>query len=77
MQVGESKDVYVVQPMMWGLVPFWHRGSSAKDHGLTTNNARLEGLKESRLYKHAVRHSKRCVIVCDGKCNALVGRKEI
>lgn len=65
-KVGVSEETFVVQPMMWGLVPFWHKGSSAKDHGLTTNNARLEGLKTSRLYKHALMHSKRCVVICDG-----------
>jgi putative SOS response-associated peptidase YedK len=53
--------------MMWGLVPYWFKGSSAKDHGLTTNNARLERLKESRLYRHALEHDKRCVVVCDGE----------
>ena len=56
--------------MMWGMVPFWFRGSSAKEHGLTTNNARLEGLKTSRLYGHAIKHSKRCVVICDGEFSA-------
>ena len=55
-----------VQPMLWGLVPFWHRGTSPTDHKLTTNNARLEGLKESKLYKPSLENDRRCVIVCDG-----------
>lgn len=55
-----------VQPMLWGLVPFWHRGSSPTDHKLTTNNARLEGLSDSKLYKPSVENDRRCVIVCDG-----------
>ena len=55
-----------VQPMLWGLVPFWHRGSSPTDHKLTTNNARLEGLAVSKLYKPSLENDRRCVIVCDG-----------
>ena len=34
-----------VQPMLWGMVPFWHRGDVPTSHKLTTNNARLEGKK--------------------------------
>ena len=51
--------------MMWGLVPPWHHGSVASSHRLTTNNARLEGLGESKLYKPAIEHDRRCVVVCD------------
>ena len=36
-----------VQPMLWGMVPFWHRGDVPTSHKLTTNNARLEGKKNS------------------------------
>ena len=54
-----------MQPMMWGLVPPWHHGSVASSHRLTTNNARLEGLGESKLYKPAIEHDRRCVVVCD------------
>ena len=59
-------DAFVVQPMMWGLVPPWHRGLVASSHRLTTNNARLEGLAESKLYKPVVENGQRCVIVSDG-----------
>jgi putative SOS response-associated peptidase YedK len=53
--------------MLWGLIPPWHHSTSPTDHKLTTNNARLEGLQESsRLYKPALEHDRRCVIVCDG-----------
>ena len=58
-------DEFIVQPMMWGLVPPWHRGTVASSHRLTTNNARLEGLSESKLYKPAIEHDRRCVVVCD------------
>ena len=33
--------------MLWGMVPFWHRGDVPTSHKLTTNNARLEGKKNS------------------------------
>lgn len=52
--------------MMWGLVPPWHSGITASGHRLTTNNARLEGLAESKLYKPALEADRRCIILCDG-----------
>lgn len=52
-------------PMLWGLIPFWHRGDYNK-HGLTTNNCRLESMLESKLYKHAFNKGQRCVILCEG-----------
>lgn len=62
----KNNESFSVQPMMWGIVPPWHRGSSASGHGLTTNNARLEGLAESKLYKPSLEEDRRCVIICDG-----------
>jgi len=56
----------IVQPMMWGLVPPWHHGLVASSHKLTTNNARIEGLSESKLYKPAIEQNRRCVVICDG-----------
>uniref|UniRef100_A0A1B0CMM7 Abasic site processing protein HMCES n=1 Tax=Lutzomyia longipalpis TaxID=7200 RepID=A0A1B0CMM7_LUTLO len=55
----------VVVPMMWGIVPFWHKGEH-NTHGLTTNNCRLENLMTSRLYKRSFLNGQRCVIVCEG-----------
>ena len=52
--------------MLWGLIPFWHHGSNPTDHKLTTNNARIEGIKESRLYKPSLEKDRRCVVICDG-----------
>ena len=52
--------------MLWGLVPPWHHGAVATTHKLTTNNARLEGLRDSKLYKPVLEKDRRCVIVCDG-----------
>ena len=53
--------------MMWGLVPPWHRSDTPKGHGLTTNNARIENILESKLFKPSLCDRKqKCVIVCDG-----------
>lgn len=51
--------------MLWGLIPYWHKGDPTK-HKLSTNNCRLEGLSESKLYKGPFRQGKRCVILCEG-----------
>lgn len=45
---------YEVRSMLWGFVPPWHRGDDPTKHGLTTNNARLEGIAQSKLYKSAL-----------------------
>ncbi|XP_052888219.1 abasic site processing protein HMCES [Anopheles moucheti] len=52
-------------PMMWGMVPRWHKGDFRK-HGLTTNNCRLEGLAFSKLYGPPLAAGQRCVILCEG-----------
>jgi putative SOS response-associated peptidase YedK len=62
----DAKDEFVVQPMLWGLVPFWFRGEDPKATKLTTNNARIEGLEQSKLYKPAVEKGQRCVVLADG-----------
>lgn len=56
----------VLQPMMWGMVPPWFKGSDPKATGLSTNNARLEGIDKAKLYKPCLDQNKRCVVVCDG-----------
>lgn len=37
-----------------------------KKHGMTTHNARFEGLTASKLYSHPLNVGQRCAIVCDG-----------
>lgn len=56
----------VIYPMVWGMIPPWHKGDTYKSHGLTTNNCRLEGMKESKLYSPAFSNGKRCVVLCEG-----------
>ncbi|XP_023702163.1 abasic site processing protein HMCES isoform X2 [Cryptotermes secundus] len=60
---GESERM--LQPMMWGMVPSWHKGDY-RSHGLSTNNCRLEGLLSSKLYSRPFSKGQRCVVVCDG-----------
>ncbi|XP_055851623.1 abasic site processing protein HMCES [Episyrphus balteatus] len=55
----------VIVPMMWGMIPFWHKGDYRK-HGLTTNNCRLEHMLESKLYRGPFQKGQRCVILCEG-----------
>jgi len=33
---------------------------------MTTNNCRIEGLTESRLYKDPLAKGRRCVVLCEG-----------
>lgn len=61
----DSSQQVLLQPMLWGLVPSWHTGPSPTSHGLSTNNARLEGVADSKLYCGAL-SKRRCVVVCDG-----------
>ncbi|KDR12790.1 hypothetical protein L798_13367 [Zootermopsis nevadensis] len=60
---GESERM--LQPMMWGMIPVWHKGDY-KSHGLSTNNCRLEGLLSSKLYSRPFNKGQRCVVICDG-----------
>uniref|UniRef100_A0AAG5CYJ4 Abasic site processing protein HMCES n=1 Tax=Anopheles atroparvus TaxID=41427 RepID=A0AAG5CYJ4_ANOAO len=63
-EAADSADRLLV-PMMWGMVPRWHKGDYRK-HGLTTNNCRLEGLAFSKLYGPPLATGQRCVILCEG-----------
>ncbi|XP_052867991.1 abasic site processing protein HMCES-like isoform X2 [Anopheles cruzii] len=63
-ETADAADRLLV-PMMWGMVPRWHKGDYRK-HGLTTNNCRLEGLASSKLYGPPLAAGHRCVILCEG-----------
>eukprot|EP00095_Tigriopus_kingsejongensis_P004293 maker-scaffold722_size106786-snap-gene-0.29 protein:Tk04293 transcript:maker-scaffold722_size106786-snap-gene-0.29-mRNA-1 annotation:"hypothetical protein DAPPUDRAFT_327362" len=64
-QVGAQSEL-VIQPMLWSLIPTGFAGNDPTKHGLTTNNARLEGLSQSKLYKIALTRNRRCVVLADG-----------
>ncbi|XP_034231873.1 abasic site processing protein HMCES isoform X2 [Thrips palmi] len=55
----------VIYPMMWGMIPPWHKGD-IKSHGLSTNNCRLENMNGSKLYSPAFSNGRRCVVLCEG-----------
>lgn len=63
--VAERSAERTLVPMVWGMIPRWHRGEALK-HGLTTNNCRLENLRTSTLYAPTLLAGQRCVIVCEG-----------
>ncbi|XP_039442229.1 abasic site processing protein HMCES [Culex pipiens pallens] len=52
-------------PMMWSMVPRWHKGDYKK-HGLTTNNCRLESLAMSKLYGAPFKAGQRCIVLSEG-----------
>jgi putative SOS response-associated peptidase YedK len=58
-----SKRVLI--PALWGLLPRWHKGDYRK-HGLTTNNARMETIETSKLYKPVLNSGKRCILPVEG-----------
>ncbi|XP_054747471.1 abasic site processing protein HMCES [Anastrepha obliqua] len=62
---GCNPQSRVVVPMMWGMIPFWHKGDYRR-HGLSTNNCRLEHMLESKLYRGPFRRGQRCVVLCEG-----------
>ncbi|XP_075229765.1 abasic site processing protein HMCES [Lycorma delicatula] len=61
----DNSSEQILQPMIWSLIPNWHKGDYNK-HGLSTNNARLEGLAKSRLYSNPLKKGQRCVVISDG-----------
>ncbi|XP_055375283.1 abasic site processing protein HMCES isoform X2 [Condylostylus longicornis] len=64
-EVNENEMRFCIVPMLWGMIPFWHKGDYRK-HGLTTNNCRLEHLLDSKLYKGPFMKGQRCIILCEG-----------
>ncbi|XP_077299305.1 abasic site processing protein HMCES [Arctopsyche grandis] len=60
-----SKEERIVKPMMWGMVPPWHKGDYKK-HGLSTNNCRIENILTSKLFKEPLQRGNRCVILAEG-----------
>ncbi|XP_018006932.1 abasic site processing protein HMCES [Hyalella azteca] len=57
---------YVIQPMMWNLVPHFYKGSTPKNHGYKTNNARVESILEKPMFSQVMKKGQRCVVLCDG-----------
>lgn len=55
----------ILCPMLWGMIPPWNQGDYKK-HKLSTHNARIEDLGNSKMYMPPLRHGKRCVAVLEG-----------
>lgn len=62
---GESDVANTLVPMLWGMIPPWHSGDYS-NHGLSTNNCRLENITSSKLYSPSLEQGKRCVVMCEG-----------
>ncbi|XP_052228065.1 abasic site processing protein HMCES-like isoform X1 [Dreissena polymorpha] len=62
---GECSSPRVIQPMQWGLIPSWHKGT-ASEKAFETNNCRAESMLEKMTYKVPLQKGRRCVILADG-----------
>ncbi|XP_063832322.1 abasic site processing protein HMCES [Ostrinia nubilalis] len=60
-----TKTSRVLKPMMWGIIPPWHKGDY-KTHNLTTNNCRIETIQSSKLYSPILKDGGRCIIIAEG-----------
>ncbi|CAK1593851.1 unnamed protein product [Parnassius mnemosyne] len=61
----QSDCIRIIKPMMWGIIPPWHKGDYHK-HNLSTNNCRLENIRQSKLYNPILLDGGRCIIVIEG-----------
>ncbi|XP_034835790.1 abasic site processing protein HMCES [Maniola hyperantus] len=60
-----TKTNRAIKPMMWGIIPPWHKGDY-KNHNLSTNNCRIENIKSSKLYSPILSSGGRCIIIAEG-----------
>ncbi|OXU26817.1 hypothetical protein TSAR_005048 [Trichomalopsis sarcophagae] len=61
----QSTDSRIFCPMYWSLIPPWYKGD-LNDWNALTHNARVENLKESKIYSASLSEGKRCVVVMEG-----------
>uniref|UniRef100_A0A6A7G7L5 Abasic site processing protein HMCES n=1 Tax=Hirondellea gigas TaxID=1518452 RepID=A0A6A7G7L5_9CRUS len=62
----EAESEFVMQPMMWNLIPHFYKGDSAKSHGYKTNNCRVESVEQKQMFSYLLKKGQRCVVLCDG-----------
>ncbi|CAD5122401.1 DgyrCDS10830 [Dimorphilus gyrociliatus] len=80
--VKDDKKVnYVVQPMRWGLVPFWHKGESIKSVGYNMINCRSDTMESKNAFSVPLKKGKRCVVLLNGyyewqEKNDVTGKKQ-
>lgn len=54
-----------IQPMRWGLIPFWFTGKDWKDIASITLNSRIETADEKASFKHLIER-QRCIVPSNG-----------
>lgn len=65
-QKGEGEPRYIIQPMKWGLIPFWTKRNPDYGSLMKTINCREDSLVEDRGMWTTMKRKKRCVVVCQG-----------
>ena len=62
---GDEVSDYIIQPMLWGLVPSWHKGDP-KTVAYKMNNARSDGMLQKKSFKGPLEKGRRCVVLVEG-----------
>ncbi|XP_015185085.1 PREDICTED: embryonic stem cell-specific 5-hydroxymethylcytosine-binding protein isoform X1 [Polistes dominula] len=60
-----NKEERLLCPMLWGMIPPWHKGDYKK-HTASTHNSRLDRILESKLYSTPLRKGFKCIVLFDG-----------
>ncbi|XP_051172204.1 abasic site processing protein HMCES isoform X2 [Leptopilina boulardi] len=60
-----NENERILYPMLWGMIPPWNQGDYKK-HKLSTHNARIEDLENSKMYMPPLRNGKRCIAIVEG-----------
>lgn len=63
---GKGEPRYIIQPMKWGLIPFWTKRNPDYGSLMKTINCREDSLVEDRGMWTTMKRKKRCVVVCQG-----------
>ena len=66
----DEDSEWVIQPMLWGLVPSWSKTRSSQ---YKMNNARSDGLMNKDSFKSTLQIGRRCVILVEGYSICLGG----
>lgn len=64
--LAANKYKYKLQPMKWGLVPFWTKRQPDYGSLMRTINCRDDSLIEDKGMWTSMKRKKRCVVVCQG-----------
>ena len=62
---GDEVSDYIIQPMLWGLVPSWHKGDP-KTVAYKMNNARSDGMLQKKSFQGPLEKGRRCVVLVEG-----------